>query len=395
MKTVYQSFDPSVNPGIFPVASVEDLKTAGDNIALRMCGAIDFELFRPECENAAEKFWLEEQLAALGLAKDAHPTLDLELDEARDAMKALLGTRKSKRGRPSLDIVLMLKVIFLQRLMGLSDADMAFAIADRTSVQRFLDLPPGACISRQVIWRYKQIFGQGQTMELIAQKHLELLTDEGILTDEKENPLLLDSSFVEAPRQRNTREENEKIKDGQSAEQIWAGEENKHKRRHKDVDASWTKKNNQTFYGYKMHVLAEAMNKFILYVTTTTAKVHDSQAIGDLLSDKDEGRKLFADSAYCGAPQQEITRSFGVEPEFCVKGRVNHPLTEEEQKENREKSKTRCRIEHIFGYVECTMKGSIVRTIGMKRAHFLSWLTVFCYNVARQETLQRTMPQMA
>ena len=38
------------------------------------------------------------------------------------------------------------------------------------------------------------------------------------------------------------------------------------------------------------------------------------------------------------------------------------------------------------------MKGSIVRTIGMTRAHFLSWLTVFCYNVARQETLQRTMP---
>ncbi|WP_226963343.1 hypothetical protein, partial [Sutterella seckii] len=35
-----------------------------------------------------------------------------------------------------------------------------------------------------------------------------------------------------------------------------------------------------------------------------------------------------------------------------------------------------------FPYVESTMKGSIVRTIGMTRTHFLSWLTVFCYNVA-------------
>ena len=208
----------------------------------------------------------------------------------------------------------------------------------------------------------------------------------------KDDPLLLDSSFVEAPKQRNSREENQKIKEGQSAEQIWPGEENKHKRRHKDVDASWTKKNDKTFYGYKMHVLADSVHKFILYVSTTTAKVHDSQAIGDVLSEEDAGRKLYADSAYCGEPQKELTRSFGVEPVFCVKGRVNHPLTEEEQKENREKSKTRCRIEHIFGYVESTMKGSIVRTIGMTRTHFLSWLTVFCYNVARQETLQRTMP---
>ena len=389
MKTVYQSFNPSVNPGLFPAASVEELKTVGDDIALRLCGAFDFESFRPECAAAAEKYWREEQLASLGLAKnDAQQELDLKLDEARSAVAALLPACRSRRGRPTLDVVLMFKVVFLQRLKGLSDAEMAFAISDRTSIQRFLDLPPGACISRQAIWRYKQIFGQGSVMELIARKHIASLNKAGFFPESKEVPMILDSSFVEAPKQRNSREENKKIKEGQ----IWPGEENKHKRRHKDVDASWTKKNDKIFYGYKMHVLADSVHKFILYVSTTTAKVHDSQAIGDVLSEEDAGRKLYADSAYCGEPQKELTRSFGVEPVFCVKGRVNHPLTEEEQKENREKSKTRCRIEHIFGYVESTMKGSIVRTIGMKRAHFLSWLTVFCYNVARQETLQRTMP---
>lgn len=393
MKTVYQSFDPSVNPGLFPSATVKELKTAGDDIALRLCGVIDFEAFRPECAEAAAKYWREQQLANLGLAgNDAQQKLDLKLDEAKNAVAALVPACRSRRGRPTLDVVLMLKVVFLQRLKGLSDAEMAFAVSDRTSVQRFLDLPPGACISRQAIWRYKQIFGQGSVMELIARKHIASLNEAGFFPDSKDDPLLLDSSFVEAPKQRNSREENQKIKEGQSAEQIWPGEENKHKRRQKDVDASWTKKNDKTFYGYKMHVLAESVNKFILYVSTTTAKVHDSQAIGDVLSEEDAGRKLYADSAYCGEPQKELTRSFGVEPVFCVKGRVNHPLTEEEQKENREKSKTRCRIEHIFGYVESTMKGSIVRTIGMTRAHFLSWLTVFCYNVARQETLQRTMP---
>ena len=57
MKIVYQSFDPSVNPGLFPSATVKELKTAGDDIALRLCGVIDFEAFRPECAEAAEKYW--------------------------------------------------------------------------------------------------------------------------------------------------------------------------------------------------------------------------------------------------------------------------------------------------------------------------------------------------
>ena len=41
MKIVYQSFDPSVNPGLFPSATVKELKTAGDDIALRLCGVIE------------------------------------------------------------------------------------------------------------------------------------------------------------------------------------------------------------------------------------------------------------------------------------------------------------------------------------------------------------------
>ena len=56
MKIVYQSFDPSVNPGLFPSAAVKELKTAGDDIALRLCGVIDFEAFSPECAEAAEKY---------------------------------------------------------------------------------------------------------------------------------------------------------------------------------------------------------------------------------------------------------------------------------------------------------------------------------------------------
>ena len=111
MKIVYQSFDPSVNPGLFPSATVKELKTAGDDIALRLCGVIDFEAFRPECAEAAEKYWRQQQLANLGLAgNDAQQKLDLKLDEAKSAVAARVPACRSRRGRPTLDVVLMLKV---------------------------------------------------------------------------------------------------------------------------------------------------------------------------------------------------------------------------------------------------------------------------------------------
>lgn len=52
---------------------------------------------------------------------------------------------------------------------------------------------------------------------------------------------------------RNSREENKTIKNGAIPEE-WQDEKNKNKLPQKDTDARWTKKNNQTFYGYKDHV---------------------------------------------------------------------------------------------------------------------------------------------
>ena len=55
-------------------------------------------------------------------------------------------------------------------------------------------------------------------------------------------------------------------------------------------------------------------------------------------------------------------------PIICEKGRRNHPLTEKQKAENRRKSKTRCLVEHVFGFEEQSMHGLIVRTIGIVRA---------------------------
>ena len=85
---------------------------------------------------------------------------------------------------------------------------------------------------------------------------------------------------MDAPRQRNTREENNQIKNGEIPKE-W--EKNTHKLAQKDTDARWTKKNDETHYGYKNHVKVDADSKIITDYATTSANIHDSNEFSEFL----------------------------------------------------------------------------------------------------------------
>ena len=71
-----------------------------------------------------------------------------------------------------------------------------------------------------------------------------------------------------------------------------------------------------------------------------------------------------------------------------------NPLTDEQKQNNRIKSKDRCRIEHIFGFVEGAMNGSLVRSIGMMRAKAANALTNLVYNIFRYVQINHYQPQL-
>ena len=78
------------------------------------------------------------------------------------------------------------------------------------------------------------------------------------------------------PKQRNTKEENEAIKAGKTAE---GWEQQPAKNAQKDKDARWTKKNDESFYGYKNHLGVDRAHKLIRKWDATDAAVHDSQKL--------------------------------------------------------------------------------------------------------------------
>ncbi len=115
---------------------------------------------------------------------------------------------------------------------------------------------------------------------------------------------------MDAPRQRNTREENKSIKNGEIPEEWKQGDpKNRHKCTQKDTDARWTKMGNETHYGYKDHEKVDADSKIITDYEVTAASVHDSQEFSDFIDETN--RVVYADSVYASEKIQKISTKCG------------------------------------------------------------------------------------
>jgi transposase, IS5 family len=297
------------------------------------------------------------------------PTLD----------KAFEAGAKENGGRPPFDKLMMFKALIVQGLYNLSDDQLEYQIVDRTSFKRFLGLKKSDKVpDAKTFWHFREQLIEKEAIEGLFKAFNERLDAAGVFANEGK---MVDASFVEAPRQRNSKEENDHIKSTGTAPEQWA--DKPHKLCQKDIDARWTKKNGVTFFGYKNHVKADTKTKLIEEYSVTDASVHDSQAIEGLLTEKDEGQPLYADSAYTGEKQEETYKKKKVVNKVHEKGYRNNPLTESQKASNKEKSKVRVRVEHIFGFVENSMNGSIVRTIGLTRAKAKIGLMNLTYNICR------------
>lgn len=303
---------------------------------------IDFELFRPMLE---ETFSKEE--------------------------KGIGGARPY-------DYVLMFKVLILQRYYNIGDDKMEFAILDRLSFMRFLGLTLSDKVpDAKTIWYFREQITKNNLAEKLFDRFKEELDRKNLIANEGK---IVDASFVEVPIQRNSREENKQVKEGIVPDE-W--KKNPNKLEQKDTDARWTKKNGKSYYGYKDHIKADTKSKLIDTYTVTDASVHDSQETEPLLSEKDKEQPLHADSAYSGEPVAKVVEQKEMINQIHEKGYRNNPLTDPQKENNKVKSKTRARVEHIFGFIENSMNSPYIQTIGIKRATAVVGLMNLTYNIFR------------
>jgi len=301
----------------------------------------------------------------------------IEWEAFRDVLEEKLGYSRrdmSNGGRPPFDPVFMLKVLVLQKYHGLSDLATEEQISDRLSFMQFLDLEAGDDVpDANTIWDFKETLG-AEGVEQIFEQFAKLLDEHGIIGREGS---IVDASFVDVPRQRNSRLENEELKRGVCPEGF---EKDAVKGRQKDCEARWAVKNKEIHFGYKNHAKVDAKSKLILKYQATAASVHDSQVVE---------KAVLGDAAYRSEKiEKYLLEQCDCEDFIHAKAQRDAPLSSEEKATNRLLSRVRCRVEHVFGRL-AQFGADVMRTIGQERAEFQIGLSNIVYNMDRYAYLMK------
>ncbi len=295
--------------------------------------------------------------------------------------EALQRNHRVARGRPSFDVVFMFKVIILQKIHNLSDDMTELAVMDRLSWHRFLGVDVAQKFpDAKTIWLFRDRMAKSGVMDKLFDIFLSHIRNAGV---ELVSGKIVDATIISVPKQRNTRTENEQIKQGDIPAD-WS--EDPAKLAQKDTDARWLRKNGINYFGYKNHVKVDQKTKIIEKYHVTSANVHDSQAVAHVVQATD-GR-LYGDSAYVGPAVAAVLKQHVVQRWVHEKGVRGTPLTPEQQAKNRNKSHIRARIEHVFGDMVMGCGGKYSRCIGMTRNVAAIGLTNLIYNMRRLVTLQ-------
>ena len=86
-----------------------------------------------------------------------------------------------------------------------------------------------------------------------------------------------------------------------------------------------------------------------------------------------------------GEEQEATIKKYKMNNKVHEKGYKKKPLTDKQKATNREKSRTRARVEHVFGFMEQSMNKLYLNTIGIKRATGVIGLINLTYNLFRYE----------
>ena len=230
-------------------------------------------------------------------------------------------------GRPNMDIIKLLKCLFLQGMYQLSDPEVEDQLRDRMSFQKFVGISKEEDIPDDTtICKFRNELVKIGFQESIFTKTQYILSEIGFTVKEGH---IQDGTIIDSAK----------------------GKKNKYGENTRDKEATFVKKNGQSYHGYKAHIETSEKGDFIMNTTYTTASVHDSQQ-QDALMNGDETCG-YGDSAYGMSKEKNLFyEELGMQVEFHEKGVRGAPLTPYQKEQNRIKSTIRAKVEHPFAWIK-------------------------------------------
>lgn len=233
--------------------------------------------------------------------------------------------RENEIGRKKIDLLLLLKIHFLQQWFNLSDPAAEEAVYDRISFQKFLniDLMDGAP-DETTILNFRHLLEEHKLPEKIFKLVNKLLEGKGLILKEG---TIVDATIIAAP----------------------SSTKNKEKKR--DPEMSSTKKNNNYHFGMKAHIGVDNKKGLIHSLEVTTAKKSDIGQLENLL--QGEEKSIFGDKAYGRQADKRAARKAGVFYGITDRGNRNHRLSNTQKARNKKTSSVRSKVEHPFHTLKC------------------------------------------
>src|SRR5258708_14513939 len=124
---------------------------------------------------------------------------------------------------------------------------------------RFLGLElEDAVPDAKTLWLYREALAKAGAVEELFDLFDGFLKNNGYLAMGGQ---IIDAMIVSAPKQHNSREDNETIKEGETP-QDWKSKPTKNHQKNKN--ARWTTKHDRSYFGYNNHIDLARRHKFVI-----------------------------------------------------------------------------------------------------------------------------------
>ena len=232
---------------------------------------------------------------------------------------------KAGNGRPPIGLERMLRVHFIQHWFNLADLACEEALYDSASLRRFvgIDLGREPAPDATTLLKFRRLLNNNKLGEALFAQVGQELQARGFKVN---TGTIVDATIIGAP----------------------SSTKNADKAR--DPEMHQTRKGQQWYFGMKLHIGVDSQTGLTHSAVVTAANVHDKHPLPDLLHGQE--RRVYGDSAY--ASQKKLIAGKAPEARDFTNQRTrrNGVVDEALKAKNRNKSRIRSRVEHVFGVVK-------------------------------------------
>ena len=269
---------------------------------------------------------------------------------------------EGKRGRPPIELEVMLRMYLLQVWFNLSDPGTEDAIYDSYSMRSFtgINFVTDSVPDETTLCNFRHLLEEHELNRQFFEAISQVMTESGHIM---KGGTIVDATIIDAP----------------------SSTKNAEKKR--DPEMHSTKKGNQWRFGMKCHVGVDAGTGYAHTIEVTPANVHDVTVAAELIREDDE--VVYGDSGYLGIEKREEVANN--EHLSSIDYRINlRPGRFPQVSDNaidwtrwieKRKSSVRCKVEHIFRIIKCQFGYRKVRYRGLKKNENRLYAMFACANL--------------